>query len=135
MFKNRDDVDVYHKNKCIARTSYEKLGFARNNTCDKSPNKPWELLYAIAVINDQNISKPTVSDLKRMIGVNTKDALHRVKMRLEKQLEIVIGIDQPFRNYKEYGYYKTKFAVVSEPDLRSTKDPWSSGKSLPKKYL
>ena len=135
MFKNRDDVDIYHKNKCIAHTNYEKLGFARNNTRDKSPNKLWELLYAIAVINDQKILKPTVFDLKRMIGVNTSDALHRVKMRLEKQLEIMFGISEPFLSYKKYGYYKTKFKVISEPNLRNTKNPWPSGKSLPSKYL
>ncbi|MDD5463619.1 MAG: hypothetical protein PHP62_00540 [Candidatus Moranbacteria bacterium] len=132
VFKNRDDVNIYYKGKVILETNCEKLGFAKNNTSDKAPNKPWELLHSIAVINDQKISKPTILDLKRMLGIKNNDALHKVKLRLDRQLVKSFGIDDPFFSYKEYGYYKFKFMVSSEPELRNIKDPWASGKGLPK---
>ena len=135
VFKNRDDVKIYHNGKFMINTNCEKLGFARNKTTYKVPNKPWELLHAIAVINDQKVSKPTVPDLMYMLKIKNADALHRVKLRLNRQLKKAFGLDDPFLSYKEHNYYKLRFAVTSEIELRNTKEPWASGRGLPKKYL
>lgn len=135
VFKNRDDVKIYYKGKILIDTNCEKLGFARNNTTYKLPNKPWELLHAIAVINDQKVSKPTIPDLMYMLKIKNSDALHRVKLRLNRQLKKAFGLNDPFLPYKPYQHYKLKFVVMSELDLRNTKNPWASGAGLPKKYL
>lgn len=137
VFKNRNDVKIYHKRKCLVDTNCEKLRFAKNNTTYKLPNKPWELLRCIAIINDQKMdkAKPTVRNLMHMLEIKKPNALHRVKSRLDKNLERAFGINEPFSPYKEYKYYKPNFTLVSEPGTRNIQDLWSSGRGLPKKYL
>lgn len=137
VFKNRDDVKIYHQGKVILETNCEKLGFAKNNTADRIPNKPWELLQAIATVKDQKISeaKPTVALLKGMLEIKNNAGLHRVKLRLDKQMKKAFGIEEPFFSYREYKYYKPKFELVSEPSMRNIRDPWSSGRVLPKSIV
>ena len=137
VFRNKEDVKIYYKEKCIIETNCEKLGFARNNTTYKTPNKQWEFLHAVAIISNQKMKKvkPTVLLLKNALEIKNNNAIYRVKLRLERQLERAFGIDDPFQSSKEYKCYKPKFELVSEPGVRNAMDPWSSGRGLPKSLL
>jgi len=120
-FKNMFDVEIYCKGKFLKNSNYEKLGFLRENTKDKKPDRQWELLRLLAIIyNSKKITKVNARiDILAHSLKTGKNACMKIKEGLSKKLQKAFGLIQnPFHDYKEKEEYQTRFALKPEPELR-----------------
>ena len=125
-FQDGEKVEILVRNKHLANATYKEFRLGKNK-----PNKQWRLLHLLATIyaaqeqfaKSQSIPA-TIDDLANsLLGRVNQEAkinIHTVKKNLSSQLAQNFGIayDDPFEDYNQWGYYKAKFNVVPEPELR-----------------
>jgi hypothetical protein len=120
-FKNQYDVEIYYKGKFLKAASYEKLGFLRENTKDKKPDKQWELLRLLAIIyasKEATKVKADINILAQSLKIE-RNACMKIKEGLSKKLQRAFRLPQnPFYDYKEKGEYRTRFILKPESEFR-----------------
>jgi hypothetical protein len=127
-FKDSHTLSIFYKGKRVQDCDYAELGFARENTRDKKPSKPWGLLVQLSIISEHSrVMKPTTENLSRTLNIS-KAALQKNKEILAKKLQLSLGLfDDPFRRYDAEVGYQTKFKLVPESLLRGSGDLHPSG--------
>jgi len=131
-FKNSQDVEVLYKDTQMGVFSHEQLGFARENTEMKSPNKLWLLLEMLAVAeefeSDQKIIL-TIGHLKDVFKCTDENVIEKQKSSLSMSLRLAFGIhEEPFEKYTQEQGYRPKFKLRPEPDMRGDGELHASGK-------
>lgn len=118
-FKNEFDIDVYINGKFYRKLNNEELGFFKSGTKDKKPDIHWAFLYQLSIIyNNIKIAQPTIEIMAKCLKT-TKEACEKAKSQLSKKLQEIFNItEKPFYDYKEKGYYQTKFILKTLPELR-----------------
>lgn len=126
-FQDTEKVEILIKNKHLAYSGFKEMQFGKNK-----PDKRWTLLHLLAVIyatneqmkKDHNVSA-SVEDLvyplcDGRIDQKAKMNVHTTKKSLSSQLGQIFGIgyEYPFEDYNQCGYYKSKFKLEPEPELR-----------------
>ncbi len=132
-FRNPVEIEVFVRDKFLKSADCQDAGFFRSRTQDRSPDKQWSFLRALAAIYtvaaQRKIEKvpATIADLTK--GFTSENAVMTIKKKLSRNLQAIFGIgDDPFDDYDQCGYYRTRFKLVAEPELRSDK-PFEFGES------
>lgn len=135
--ENSESIEIFSRDKLITSSDYKKMGFGKNK-----PDKQWGLLRRLAAIyatNEQRKGEKnvpaTVTDLSQSllgrVDQSAQTNIHSKKKALSSQLMQDFGIyDDPFDDYNQWGYYKTKFNLIPEPPLRyvGKEGVWIAGK-------
>lgn len=131
-FESPFDVAISLNGKKLESSTHEKMGFFRSRTGDRVPDKQWALLRLLAAIyvlaKQSGIERvpATIADLTKALG--TEGSVMTAKKKLSQRLQFIFGIqDDPFDDYEHWGYYKTKFSLVPESDLRRA-NPFEFGR-------
>lgn len=131
-FESPFDVTISLNGKKLESSTHEKMGFFRSRTGDRVPDKQWALLRLLAAIyilsKQSGIERvpATIADLTKALG--TEGSVMTAKKKLSQRLQLIFGIqDDPFDDYEHWGYYKTKFNLVPESDLRRA-NPFEFGR-------
>jgi hypothetical protein len=138
-FKDEENIEVFLNDKHVAFASHKKMRFGKNR-----PDKRWRLLRTLAMIymaNEQRAGEKdmpaTVDDLAysmwNRVDGKAKTNLHTIKKSLASQLMEDFGIyDDPFDDYKRWGYHKTEFNLIAESSFRlvGKEGVWGAEKRL-----
>jgi len=119
-FVNEFDVEIYSGKTFIKKVSHEDIGFVKKNTKDKKYDRSWDFLYKLSAFQGrENECAPNTKEMSRVLSVSDS-TLHKIKSNLCMSLkEIFPNIEgEPFFNYEEYRYYKTRFKLEPMPLLR-----------------
>ena len=118
-FVDERNVNVFHRNKMIGSFDWQELGFARKNTTDARPSKPWILLLHLSIFSGYEGAKPTIGKIGYQIK-DSRSTLQKRKQLLSSQLRAAFGIaDDPFLQYDATEGYRTKFALKAPRSLRN----------------
>lgn len=126
-FKDAEKVEILIRNKHLAHSGFKEMRFGKNK-----PDKHWTLLHLLAVIyaatEQMKVShsvSASVEDLAYSlcggrIDEKAKSNVHTIKKNLSAQLNQIFGMDyqDPFEDYSQWGYYKSKFKLEPESELR-----------------
>ncbi len=118
-FKNLFDIDISFREKPVKSTNHQELMFYKSKTREKDPDRQWKLLHLLASIYtlsaQQKLTLPpaTIKDLVPGFSKNA-GALQTIKKKLSQHLQVIFGIkNDPFEEYKNVCYYRTKFKLVT----------------------
>lgn len=130
-FIDRHTLSIWYEDKKIGDFGHEVLGFARMSTAGHKPDKQWELLRRLAIINSSNNRvRPTFGELFTQPAKNIQ-ACYKLKHNLAKKLKLAFGLsDDPFYKYDDYAGYRLKFSLLPERDLRGNGELRFSGSPL-----
>lgn len=118
-FKTRDDVEIKINETFLRNSNNEEMGFFKSGTKDKLLDKQWKFLQHLSTYVNSPSIQPTIDTVAGALKIN-KDNCMKIKGKLSKGLKEIFGIkDEPFRDYEETKYYKTKFKLTPETLLRS----------------
>jgi hypothetical protein len=126
-FRNESEVEVRYKGKFNGSFSHIDLRFQDNKTKDKRPNKQWQFLYQLSIIQQGIIDKhgkkqmiAADNDTMRKVLKTTKNGCEQIKLNLSKQLQEDFGLSalDPFYEYTRKNSYETRFKLTPEPMLR-----------------
>lgn len=124
-FKNPFEIEVLAHGKFIKSAAYTDINLYRSRTKEQVPDKQWQFLRLLAVAYtlapQQNMPVPAamISDFKNSFNTTKDTVVMTTKKKLAQELQRIFGIkSDPFDDYKERGYYRTKFKLVAEPELR-----------------
>ena len=122
-FKNEQTIEAWKGKRHLGDADFKKMGFGKHK-----PNQQWQFLQRLAVIyatspNKESDVPTTIDDLAQSLlkGINALQRQHiqTLKTSLASQLKKAFGIDDdPFEDYDQWRFYKTKFRLLPEPDLR-----------------
>jgi len=123
-------IQIYYKKKFIKEISYEEIGFNANKKESKE-DRQWALLLILSKLNNTEVNnKITPDELSRMLTNYTKkqinkENIHQIKKKLSEKLKQIFKTEEdPFFDYKEKGFYKTKFELIPETELRGDGEIW-----------
>lgn len=106
-FKNDEGFYVYVNNKKHCESDYKKLGCFRSGTKEKKPDKQWEFLKKLAMLDGESPEDISL-EVKRQI-----------KSKLSKRLKQYFDLKtEPFYPYSQTNSYKLKFKIQPERNLR-----------------
>ena len=124
-FKNPFEVEVLVNGKFIKSATYTDLCMYRSRTKEQTSDKQWQFLHLLSVAYtvsaQQKMSTPPakMSDFKKAFETTKDEPIMTAKKKLSQNLQSIFGIkSDPFDDYKNLGYYRTKFKLVAEPELR-----------------
>ncbi len=126
------DVEIWYDNQHIKTASYIELGFSSNKK-DYKPDRKWNFLCILSVLQNEDITKATSSNLMPMLAshsgrATTRANVHTTKKILSMELKDIFATsDNPFIENKRY--YEPKFKVLPEAMMR-TKELWKQGGTL-----
>ena len=128
-FKDEFEVEIFMKGKFFKKASHEDLGFLKSNK-SKKPDRGWNFLLLLSVIQEhkemeatqKNMADSLTRKLGKIISINNCE---KIKSDMSRKLQEVFSVEgEPFEDYKEYGYYKTKFILKPLPNLRGEGSPF-----------
>jgi hypothetical protein len=134
-FKDEQTIEAWKGIKYLGVADFKRMGFG-----DKRPDQRWRFLYLLATTyatnpnKDPNDMPATINDIARSI-LNGMDAAKRqqiltLKTKLSSQLRKSFGLDdEPFEDYEQWHYYKTKFELKPEPAMRQ-EEPYEASRQL-----
>ena len=125
-FKDEFEVEIYFKKKFFTKSDNIKMEFFRAKTKDKKPEQRWRLLKELSNFtlysNKKLAIQPTIEDIARTLKINNENCM-KLKEKLSDKLQEIFGIyDDPFYNYKDRGFYQTRFKLTPEPALRGDRE-------------
>lgn len=126
------DAEIWYDDKHIKTVSYVDLGFSANKK-DHKPDRKWNFLCILAVLQNEDITQATPNNLMPMLAkhsgrVTKVSNVHQTKKSLTKSLrEIFRTSVDPF--IKNRIYYEPKFKILPETMMRR-KDLWTQGGRL-----
>ena len=134
-FKTDELIEVLRGGHRVGQASFRELGFGI-----KKPDQRWRFLYLLATIyaaSEHNVPQrvpATVDDvaysLLKGVSKQKKAQIQTLRTQLAVGLKTGFGIDDdPFEDYDETEYYKTKFELQPEPVMRQDK-PYENAKQL-----
>ncbi len=128
-FLNDFDVKIYINGDFYKTMSNIDLKFYREKTKDKNPISSWLFLRYLAVLQEQKENSATIQNISGMLGVKTNNC-SKIKSNLSDKLKKVFGIkEDPFINYNDLGYYKTKFELKPISKIRGDGELYISPKN------
>lgn len=129
-------LSVSYNGKLIGKYDHDKLGFAMRNTRDGKPNKQWELLQLLALLDSYKsrehgkLTQPTVATIAEMFEVKVGVIYKRIQT-LSHTLQDAFGInDNPFDEYNPELGYQLKFHLKPETLVRGKGSLFPSGSVL-----
>lgn len=130
-------VRIYYKNNLVFQGDYESMGLYKKTRIGTEPSLEWKFLQKLSIFSgkfkDIKNKGLDINECRRTVSGSSVASIHAIKSRLAKKLKVTMGIiDDPFYSYKEKGHYAPIFTIEPEPDLRSDRDLYFSGKPLPK---
>lgn len=126
------DIEILYDGKHIKMASYIELGFSANKKNSK-PDRKWELLIILSVLQKNDIKQATPDKLMSMLKNYSgrtikKDNIHQTKKLLSEALRGIFNTkENPFTDNKKY--YEPKFKILPVPTLR-LEEPWKQGGRL-----
>lgn len=126
------DVEIWYDNQHLITASYVELGFSANKK-DHKPDRKWNFLCIISVLQNEDITQATPNNLMQMLANYSKKAtskanVHTTKKMLSNELRRLFKTsDDPF--YTNKVHYQPKFKILPETALR-TKEVWKQGGRL-----
>lgn len=125
------DIEISYDGKFVKLVSFNEIGFSSSKK-ELKENRQWELLKILSVllIEDEKLATPLslAEMLTRQTGKKiTTDNVYKMKKSLAESLKYVFKTEEdPFIEYKNIGYYKVKFKLLPQPELRNKGEIWSN---------
>jgi hypothetical protein len=134
-FKDEQTVEAYKGEKYLGVADFKRMGFG-----SKRPDQRWRFLHLLATIyatnpsNNPSLMPTAIDDLAHSllgrVSKPKKQQIQTLKTELSSQLRKAFGIDnESFEDYGQWHYYKTKFKLKPEPELRN-ENPYEAAKQL-----
>jgi len=113
-FINKYEIEIFLKDKFLKKVNNEDIGFYDGKSKDKNPDKQWGFLLQLSCDNGEY-------DLSNKTNIKENEKCRQYKSKLSKKLIKAFNIaDEPFFEYDEKKRYKTKFKLMSTPELRGS---------------
>jgi hypothetical protein len=127
-FKNRYDIEIYIKGKFLKSVSFDMVGFSKEKTKDKEPDKQWIFLEKLSIIcENKKIVKADIYSISKQLETS-KNNVMKIKEKLSRKLQYIFGLPgDPFCSYKEKGGYQPRFILRPIPTLRGRGDVYMAG--------
>jgi hypothetical protein len=112
------DIEIFIDKKSIVQSNYEKMGFAKKNSKNKTPKESWNFLKTLSTNKGRfNLSTDIIKTKGNL--VQAKEKYKQTKKQLSDILKQNFGLEaEPFFDCKEKGLYQTKFTLIPPPDIR-----------------
>jgi hypothetical protein len=120
------DIEIWYGKQHIKNTNYVELGFSANKK-DHKPDKKWNLLCILSIMQNTDITKATPEALMPMLAkysnkATKKATVHQTKKLLSNALRSIFNTgDDPFMDNRIY--YEPRFKILPESIMRH-KEMW-----------
>ena len=126
------DAEILYDDKHLITASYVELGFSANKK-DHKPDRKWNFLCILSVLQNENITQATAQNLMPMLANYSGRAIkisnvHQAKKMLTASLRTLFKTSaDPF--VANHNYYEPKFKILPEAMMRQ-KELWKQGGRL-----
>lgn len=126
------DAEIFYDNVHLVTASYVELGFSANKK-DHKPDRKWNFLCILAVLQNEDITQATAQNLMPMLAKYSGRAIkisnvHQAKKMLTASLRTLFKTSaNPF--VTNHNYYEPKFKILPEAMMRQ-KELWKQGGRL-----